>query len=763
MDRRQFLIKAGILSVMSATSPVLSARPARVSGKKVGANGKLNLSNEFLDWRVEWNDGKVRSSGFTNKLTNQDFQISTRHEAVLVFSTAKHRVDIPWWNFTYSPDETAVSPDAEKGLALGYHQADFSEKGWGRTDNLLLRRLSGIRRRGDGIAYAGYGWFRSNFNLPNKAQGEQVVLGLGGYDHLDWNEYWVYINGVEVGRRISPGRWREPSQVSIAPGTPSYAALKFGPSERNVLAIRTQGNDRHFGDLSDEQLRHYIFPAVMVDQFVSVGDPLLALSDFQIQGLTVESQKKAIFDLISPSFNLALSLCYELDGPARRKWVEVTNHTGHELLLLDAVLDDFSAGFSTSGGEIGEPILVDEGVFAAMEHPAGLNQGHSGKIKLMHFPAKALPPGEAMNTATSLVAMTSKGKALEDFLSYIQDRSPRKKKAVAIFDPFGITNQWGGCPTLSDTQMLKEMDELGKLQGKGIKFDYYVPDSGWHDPTSDLTRFAAQCFPEGPKKVVDRLNALNMAFGLWFAVSWGTESCAQNPAVWVDQIPDPGGPADPGPPEVRFRNGYPAGGGVDANLCLAAEPYFSILRNAVLFHMRENNLRFFKLDGGDYYCNSTHHKHLPGKYSPEAMFNCLIEIATAARQIDPNVYVMWYWGVRSPFFALHGDSIFDSGLTMEGSGTSWFPALYYRDSVNVHLDQSTQFAKYLPPLIKDSLGVWLSETRWGNYMGTERWRESLIMDLGRGNLLFAALGRHLSSHRGRSEFPGRTECPGEGS
>ncbi len=180
MDRRQFLIKAGILSVMSATSPVLSARPARLPGKNVGATGKLNLSNEFLDWRVEWNDGKVRSSGFTNKLTNQDFQISTRHEAVLVFSTAKHRVDIPWWNFTYSPDETAVSPDAEKGLALGYHQADFSEKGWGRTDNLLLRRLSGIRRRGDGIAYAGYGWFRSNFNLPNKAQGEQVVLGLGG-------------------------------------------------------------------------------------------------------------------------------------------------------------------------------------------------------------------------------------------------------------------------------------------------------------------------------------------------------------------------------------------------------------------------------------------------------------------------------------------------------------------------------------------------------------------------------------------------------
>ena len=63
------------------------------------------------------------------------------------------------------------------------------------------------------------------------------------------------------------------------------------------------------------------------------------------------------------------------------------------------------------------------------------------------------------------------------------------------------------------------------------------------------------------------------------------------------------------------------------------------------------------------------------------MYDRLLDIAASARQADPDVYVMWYWGVRSPFFALHGDSIFESGLYMEGSATSWFPTLYYRDSV----------------------------------------------------------------------------------
>ena len=100
---------------------------------------------------------------------------------------------------------------------------------------------------------------------------------------------------------------------------------------------------------------------------------------------------------------------------------------------------------------------------------------------------------------------------------------------------------------------------------------------------------------------------------------------------------------------------------------------------------------------------------------------------------------MWYWGLRSPFWALHGDSIFESGLHMEGSATSAYPTLYYRDSVTLAQDQKAQYARTIPPLVKDSLGVWLADTRWGNFMGKERWREALVMDLGRGSLLFPNL------------------------
>jgi hypothetical protein len=139
---------------------------------------------------------------------------------------------------------------------------------------------------------------------------------------------------------------------------------------------------------------------------------------------------------------------------------------------------------------------------------------------------------------------------------------------------------------------------------------------------------------------------------------------------------------------------------------------------------------------GSYYCNSTSHHHLPGRYSTEANFDAVIEIARRTHEAAPDIYIMWYWGIRSPFFALHGDSIFESRIAMEAASTGDYPALYFRDAVVLALDQGGQFNDLIPPMNKDSLGVWLTDTWWGNAMRKERWREALVMDLGRGNLLF---------------------------
>jgi hypothetical protein len=170
--------------------------------------------------------------------------------------------------------------------------------------------------------------------------------------------------------------------------------------------------------------------------------------------------------------------------------------------------------------------------------------------------------------------------------------------------------------------------------------------------------------------------------------------------------------------------------------CFAAKPYFEAFKKAILYHVRENHVRLLKFDGGDYHCDSTEHGHLPGKYSVEPMYADLIDIAKSSRAIAPDIFIMWYWGLKSPFWAMYGDLVFESGLQMEGSATSAYPTLYYRDSVTLAQDQNAQFAKNIPPNTKDSLGVWLADNRWGNFMGKERWREALVMDLGRGDMFF---------------------------
>ena len=459
-----------------------------------------------------------------------------------------------------------------------------------------------------------------------------------------------------------------------------------------------------------------------------LAEPLTHASEFEVRSARLENAASAVFELRPRSMPIGVTLHVQLDGPTRRKWIEVSNLSDHDLLLLDVNLDDFTTQGATSGGGNGKPLFIEDEAFAAVEHPAGVNSGQGGRVELSHFPGKRLAPGEVFGSHVALVSVAEKGAARAHFVSYLEAKSLRPKKFLSVYTPFGINNQWGACPALDDEQTLDVLNLLQKFQAKGVHFDYFTLDTGWVDPASDLTRFRPTCYPNGPGAIVDRVQSLSMKFGLWFGTSWATQSCWDYAPAY----------ATGRPPGLPWREGSPlTEGGI--NFCFASEPYFSIFKNAVLYHVRENKVRLLKFDGGNYYCDSDAHGHLPGKYSVEAMYKSLIDVASSARALAPDVFIIWYWGAGSPFWALYGDMVFESGLEMEGSGTSAYPSLYYRDSVTLAQDQNAQFATTIPPVVKDSLGVWLSDSRWGNFMGKERWREGLVMDLGRGSLLFPNL------------------------
>ena len=485
--------------------------------------------------------------------------------------------------------------------------------------------------------------------------------------------------------------------------------------------FRNKRTDRAFALSESEEL-----VLVLSAGADALAEPVTRVTDFEILGTPEADAHRAVFHLSSPSTHLEAHLHYLLDGPTRRKWAEITNATSESIILLDVELDCFGLDAPTSGGGQGQPLALEDEAWAAVEYPSGENTAEAGRVKLAHFPGVTLPPGESYTSHVAVVGVAAEGQWLAAFTDHIASKARRQGKVLSIYTPFGINNQWGPCPTLPDEETLDVLDVLERWQGAGMHFDCFTLDTGWVDPASDHTRFRPNAYPNGPGEVIARIEALGMKFGLWFATSWAAESCWGYEPAWTRQEM----------PTMPYLNGCPDKVHFPGFFCFGVDAYERTIREAVLHHVRENGVRFIKFDGGNYRCDNPEHGHLPGKYSTERMYGSLIEIADAAREIAPDLFVMWYWGLRSPFWALYGDSIFESGLHMEGSGTSSTPTLYYRDSVTLAQDQNAQHAQTIPPVVKDSLGVWLADTRWGNFMGKERWREALVMDLGRGSLLF---------------------------
>ncbi len=742
LNRRDF-VKTSIAGLAGAISAEGGAASADQRGRET-----LVLENEHLAWEFSRSKQGIVSTGLRNKLTGRHFEFKQATELLLRFSAAKKRIEIPWWRCTFGPDGDTALPEKEQGYTQGYQRPGFDDSKWPTCLNLGLRGLPAgnylaFNQGRPPATYQGYGWFRALFTLPAEPKGEEVVLNVGGYDYIDWKEYWVYVNGIEVGHRSISTPWRTAGQYRISLNSPAYAALRFGDSEKNLFAVRTHSYDRHYSNLNDDLLDRHIFDPVLFDQFITVGEPFQEISAFEVgqirQGQDGDRPVLEV-ELVNRGAQLRANLHYELEGPIRRKWVEVHNESSERKLLLDVDLDTLNIDEAIADGGYGYPLTIVDQIFGAVEHPSGFNRWDGHRVRLTHFPGKWLEPGKAWKSYGSIFGVAGKSGANRQFLEYIESHTFRKKKILAIYDPFGITaftegRSWG----LNDDQNLGTLDLLAEWQKKGIRFDYYILEMSLDTTSdSDLKRFCLFSFPDGPAKVIERIHELGMKTSQYFSVTYGGWSNSRNPKTAPSRVPTPGGDG-----KVVMRHGYLAGGA--GSLCVASEPYFSMLKDAAIHHVKNNGADLIKLDDGDYYCNATDHEHLPGKYSTEESFSRLIQIAQAAREANRDLFLVWYWGVYSPFFALHGDVVFDVRISLEAASTGDYPALFFRDAVTQALDQGCHFAKWLPPLNHDSLGIWLANNWWGNQMETVRWQEATLMDLARGNMLFPQIWSDINN------------------
>jgi len=441
---------------------------------------------------------------------------------------------------------------------------------------------------------------------------------------------------------------------------------------------------------------------------------------------------KALLHMASDDESLKITVLLEADSswPIMHKSVEITNATQQPIRLLNLVLGRIPCdGAKTEGGERGFPLYLNGQYFVSITHPAGYSHIEGNDIVLRQYPGVKIKPGKTFKSMEAIYGVAKPEKARPLFVDYVRSRMCRVKygqdKPYAILESFG-GQQAGNFHNefeigISESYLRDHLSDIATSQrDNGVQFDFYSLEF-WHDRAGDLTTFHRQNFPNGFGPVRDEILHLGM-----------------QPALWIDSGGLPWWSIDLNP---EVKNCYTHADGT-GEFCRASEPISQIYKDAYLRQMRDNKVGLVKFDNLGYdgrspVCNNPNHEHLPGPfYSTEAIYDSVIDFLETLRQANPKIFIMLYWGYRSPWWLQWRDTYFECGAPIEGASPAQYPTPFARDSVTQRLDQAQRTIQDTPWLGKDSLGVWLSNWPWNSCVGKDRWQEGAIMDMGRGGLLF---------------------------
>jgi len=413
------------------------------------------------------------------------------------------------------------------------------------------------------------------------------------------------------------------------------------------------------------------------------------------------------------------------DWPILHKSVKVTNRGRSPIRLLNVVLGRFPVGTAkVEGGDRGFPLYLNGAFFVSITHPAGFAHVEGKNVVLRQYPGVKLPPGGEFQSMDAVYGVAKAGQARPLFVDYVKSRMCRVRYGQA--KPYAILESFGGQPEgnfktqfdvgVSESYLKRHLAEVETSERQnGVQFDFYGLEF-WHDRAGDLTTFNRQNFPNGFSAVRNKILDLGMKPALWI-------DSGRLPQWTVDLNPATG-------PSRTTRDGV-------GSFCRASEPIASIYRNAYLYQMRTNQVGLVKFDNLAPNCVNPAHDHLPGPlYSTEAIYNSLIEFFSNLRNANRDIFIMLYWGYRSPWWLQYGDTYFECGEDIEAASPAQYPTPYARDAVTQRLDQAQLKITDTPWLGKDSLGVWLSDWQWNSSIGKARWQEGVIMDMARGSLLF---------------------------
>ncbi len=661
----------------------------------------------------------LRATAWINRLTGKKLALGNNPELQLDLDASDRRIPITGWRIIdtgYKP----CGPDEEHGYGVKAYLPEHDDTSWSGQTTVLLpsQKESGL--------FDEYRWARTHVFLPRDAEGKAVTLVLGGFGLFDYRYMRVFVNGQEIAVRRTQGRWPEPGQFVLTPKSAGYRCLRFG--RENIVALQLSGYVARTKELDavDPMKLHslensFCWPP-QFEQYVLIGKHTITPSMKVVKVETISQgaagECRVHLSSAQPALRATVIYRWKIAEPVLHKFVSIVNKGRSTRRVLNVRLARYVTSAEVSDGDQGFPVYLDGQFFASLAHPSGWAMGENGTVRLRQYPGRALSPGQRLDCMETVLGVAPAGKARQAFLAHVKSRMRRvvrgHDRPYAIFETFGSWpsgDYWGGTEA-DNLYLVAKMQESEKETG--CCFDAFMIEL-WIDRNGDLERPDPKRFPNGFAPIKRALNRI--PYGVWWDTANYWWSITGNPVA-----------------SDSLNSDRSYGLGDRVIFCEAEGLYEEMLRSAALSHLK-SGARVLKFDGNCPICYNPHHGHLAGVYSTEAINDSIIKTLDILDQACPEALLMLYWGHRSPWWLLHADTLFEPGFWIEAASPSDSPSLYARDSVTLVLDQAQAYCADVPPLGKDSLGVWLSNWGFNSSIGKERWQEGTVMDMCRGSLL----------------------------
>mgnify|MGYP000131930396 CR=1 FL=1 len=293
-----------------------------------------------------------------------------------------------------------------------------------------------------------------------------------------------------------------------------------------------------------------------------------------------------------------------------------------------------------------------------------------------------------------------------------------------ISKPVVIYNNWSAYDELSDNVELTEelamrqLDELLRLRGHGIRFDYYLMDAFWFAPDGGYRTWRKPHWPNGPDRWLEKCLANGIQPGLWV----GTNGLCK-------LVPVPG-----------WQDSLAANG---SSMCLFDGGFLSHFTDSLQGYY-DRGVRAFKFDFANFGAATP---EAEARYSPDEIFERNVAAFRGAlsefRERNPEALLLAYNGFGGEI----GNTSVPMSKTVDEAWLTVFDSLYCGDprpsdvpamdfwrSKDIYSDHMVRYYEFngIPLHRIDNCAFMIGTTGTCYKRGTAAWKGMLLLTLARG-------------------------------